>query len=72
MAGKITLEVFEPKNGEQDHFLLSFDRPGRVEVSVSATGKVLAHVYDGAEIDMEQDVLFAYDANEGDNESLVR
>ena len=54
----IKMEVI---NDENQHFILTFDRPGRVEVSV-VDGKVIAHVYDGAVIDESQEPLGGFDA----------
>lgn len=54
---KIKLDVI---NDDKQHFLVTFERPGRMELSVHA-GTVVAHVYDGTEIDPEQEPLFAFD-----------
>ncbi len=48
-------------NDEAQHFTVVFDRPGRIEVLV-VDGKVIAHVYEGAEIDTDQEPLGVYDA----------
>ena len=68
LTGKIALEVVRE---DADHFVLTFDRPGRVEVSLLG-GRVVAHVYEGAEVDQEQDVLFAYDGTFPGNTSQSR
>ena len=61
-------------NEESDHFLLTFDGPGRVEVALVGGNKperrIIAHVYEGADVDPEQEVLFAYDGMEGGNEDV--
>lgn len=47
-------------NDEKQHFVIELHRPGRVEVTVN-NGKVLAHVYEGAETNLEQELLGVYD-----------
>lgn len=69
MENSIKMEV--TKSG----FVLSFDRPGRVEVTVAnplARTDLVAHVYDGSVTDMEQDPLFAYDGSISENASVTR
>lgn len=56
----IRLEVID--NDEQN-FILFADEPMRVEVSVSKSGEVLADVYQGVDVDMEQEPLGCYDGN---------
>lgn len=50
------------------HFIMFFDRPGRVEVSAHGSDKdvtLIAHVYDGVTVDMEQEPLAAFDSTVG-------
>ena len=47
-------------NDRAQHFLVTFNRPGRIEVTM-VDGAIVAHVYEGAAIDAEQDPLGAYD-----------
>lgn len=53
---------------EKQHFILNFEEPGRVEISV-IKGRVVAHVYKGAEDDTEQDPSLMYDGHLGCNKS---
>ena len=57
MDDKIRLRVID---NTTHHFSLTFGRPGRTEVSV-IIGMPIVHVYEGAEVDTEQDPLFCYD-----------
>ena len=56
----IRLEVVD---NDRQHFVIFADEPMRVEVSVDKDGLVLADVYQGVEIDMEQEPLGCYDGN---------
>lgn len=53
----IRLQVIDD---EQQHFLLTADEPMRVEV-LPVNGKIIAHIYTGTEVDMEQSPVGAYD-----------
>lgn len=67
MANEIKLKV-NKKNADRQHFMVSFDRPGRIEVSVTKSGRVIAHVYEGAEVSMEQEPLGAFDGTMPDKD----
>jgi len=54
------MKTIEMKVTGDRSFVASFDRPGRVEVFV-VDGALHAHFYDGVEVDMEQEPLFAFD-----------
>ena len=54
----IRLEVVDD---EAQHFVIVFERPGRVEVCVTRGGNVVAHVYEGARDHPEQEPLGGYD-----------
>lgn len=75
VQGKVRLTVV---NADADHFVVSFDRPGRIEVSLFQTPdgvrpEIIAHVYEGAEVDPEQSPLFVYDGSErADMRSVTR
>jgi hypothetical protein len=53
----IKLEVIDD---EAQHFLLSADEPVRVEV-LPVKGRIVAHVYPGDAVDVEQEPIGAYD-----------
>lgn len=65
----ITLTVVDR---QADHFVVAFNRPGRIEISLlppemyGDRSVVLAHVYEGAENDPDQEPLFAYDGGSRD------
>lgn len=61
--GNISLKV---NNDAKQDFLLTFERPGHVEINVSK-GKVMAHVYEGATHNSEQHPIFVYDGASGGN-----
>lgn len=52
---------------EPNHFTVSFARPGRIEVRLSREpgrrATLVAHVYDGTAIDIDQEPLGAYDGS---------
>ena len=58
--GAIKLHVVD---GNADHFILQFDRAGRVEVSV-VSGRIIAHVYEGSKVKPDQEPLGMYDGFE--------
>ena len=69
MAKKqIKLSVIDEK---AQHLAVSFARAGRVEVSVIARGpdkgRLMVHVYDGAEVDEDQEPLGCFDGTEPGN-----
>jgi hypothetical protein len=68
----VKLEVIDTPNNKnkstKDHFLISADEPMRVEVMVGRDGSVVATVYKGHKIDMEQEPLGSYDSNVGPND----
>ena len=49
-------------DADTDHFIVAADQPMRIEVSL-VSGRIVAHVYKGAEVDPEQDPSFAYDGH---------
>jgi hypothetical protein len=55
-TNKITMKTHPVGQGA----FVTFERPGRVEFFV-ADGKLHAHIYDGSDVDLDQDPLFAYD-----------
>ena len=57
--------ALEDGPGVADSVLLTFRRPGHVEVVVQ-DGRLLLHVYEGAEVDMEQPPLMAYEPGDCD------
>ena len=57
MMKHIKLEIV---NTAANHFIGYFGRPGRIELS-TVDGRVIAHFYEGTEIDMEQEPLFCFD-----------
>ena len=62
-SGKIKLEVID---NDTHHIALTFGRPGRTEMSV-VRGMPLLEVYEGEEVDMDQDPLFCYDGTLEEN-----
>jgi hypothetical protein len=48
---------------DDDRFMVSFERPGRIEVSYDDSGHLVAHVYEGADVDLEQEPLGGYDSS---------
>jgi hypothetical protein len=54
----IKMEVI---NEDRQQFLVAANEPMRVEVLVTEDGKVIAHVYTGAEVDMDQKPIGAFD-----------
>lgn len=58
---KIKLEVVDEAT---DHFIMRFEAPARVEVSLIGDGRIIAHAYFGTETDMEQDPALVYDGYE--------
>lgn len=58
----IALETIDANTG---HVVAYFDRPGRLEVSVT-DGKLILHVYDGTEIDEDQLPLLVFDGTDPD------
>lgn len=44
-----------------DHFVVEFDRPGRVEITTTEDGDIIAFVYEGTKWDREQEALGMYD-----------
>lgn len=59
---KIKLEVIDH---EAQHFCVYFDRPGRIEVATTASGKVIAYVYTGTKVRQEQVPLGMFDGATG-------
>lgn len=57
-------------NNQHDSFIVSGNEPFRVDVR-TAGNNVIAYVYPGAEIDPDQDPVFAFDGAEGNNKSVV-
>ena len=59
----ITMTVFNLEGcqptGERNHLLFSFARPGRVEIATGPDGSLIAHVYEGAAIDLDQSPILA-------------
>lgn len=47
-------------NNDEQHFIMRFDEPARIEVSV-VNGQVIAHAYRGYDTDMEQEPDLVYD-----------
>ncbi len=47
-------------DSNEDHFIVAFDSPGRIEISL-VNGRIMAHVYKGEDIDLEQSPVGAYD-----------
>jgi hypothetical protein len=62
----IKMEKIETPNDPQKtvahQFMVSADEPMRVEVLVGKNGMVIAHVYKGDKVDMEQSPVGAYDS----------
>jgi hypothetical protein len=52
----------EVVNNDDQHFIMRFDRPARIEVSV-VDGKVIAHAYSGYDTDIEQEPDLVYDGS---------
>lgn len=52
--GAIVGETIKASDGDTGHCVVFFDRPGRIEISVSKNGLLVLHVYDGTKVDMEQ------------------
>lgn len=64
-AESLRLDVVDNEN---QHFVVSGTKPFRVEVSVVG-GRVLAEVYPGADADMGQDPVGAFDGTNDNNTS---
>lgn len=64
---KIRLNVI-PDDLNDDHFSVHFEKPGRIEITV-VDGLVLAHVYEGAENNLDQEPIGGYDSSIGENNS---
>jgi hypothetical protein len=60
MKGSIMIRL-EPKQGEQQGFVVRSDEPIRVEVVVGEDGELHAFVYTGMFDDLEQDPVGAFD-----------
>lgn len=50
----------------KQHFVAQFARPGRIEI-VLVNGRVIAHIYEGADTDKEQEPLGMYDGTQVHN-----
>lgn len=67
------LQVIDP---DTDHFLIWADEPVRIEISrIPMTDgfddTIIAHVYKGLAIDLEQGPLLVYDGNEDTSNIVV-
>jgi len=59
---KIKLDVLESSSYHQDHFIVIFGRPGRIEITLTTSGEIVAFVYDGMKIDEESCPIGCYDS----------
>jgi hypothetical protein len=57
----ITLEVFQVHE-DCEQFLVSFKRPGRIEVTM-IDGQLTVYVWDGTAIDLDQEPLGGFDSS---------
>lgn len=55
----------EGGRGIEDSVLVTFVRPGRVEIAVR-DGRLIVHVYEGTDVDPEQPPLIGYEPNGND------
>ena len=58
-----TIEEKDKLDKATVHFILSTDRPMRVEVITTPDGVVVAHVYRGFKIKPEQEPVMTYDSS---------
>lgn len=56
-TSKPVITVIAPK-----HFLATFTKPGRIEVTVTESGQVVAFAYHGSKVDIDQDPCDSYDS----------
>lgn len=68
---KQTAIVMKVLDTERQQFLVQFEHPGRIEVSKSKSGDIFAHIYEGAEVDMEQEPVGAFDGTLTSNTGWV-